>query len=142
MLTTTNPTHGTPHVAGSDSTQAGSSAVRVDGDSDAVTRTGGSPLNGDGALRSTNPSVNRDKFKRALDAFTGVCILALYFLYFSVVKGMWSAFDCQVNKTGESILTADPSVHCHVPGGVQEEVCSCHCSRVLSATSGSWRGRE
>ena len=38
--------------------------------------------------------LGRDKFERKRDSYCGVCILALYFLYFMVVKGALSVFDC------------------------------------------------
>jgi hypothetical protein len=38
--------------------------------------------------------LGRDRFKAMQDAYCGVCILALYFLYLMVVKGALSVFDC------------------------------------------------
>jgi hypothetical protein len=38
--------------------------------------------------------LGRDKFQHAKDAYCGLCILALYFLYLMVVKGALSVFDC------------------------------------------------
>jgi hypothetical protein len=38
--------------------------------------------------------LGRDRFKTLQDAYCGVCILALYFLYLMVVKGALSVFDC------------------------------------------------
>jgi hypothetical protein len=38
--------------------------------------------------------LGRDRFKTMQDAYCGVCILALYFLYLMVVKGALSVFDC------------------------------------------------
>ncbi len=56
--------------------------------------------------------LSRDKFTKAFDAYCGVCILALYFLYLGVVKGALSVFDCTQNKDGVYILDADPSIVC------------------------------
>ena len=38
--------------------------------------------------------LGRDRFQRLKDAYCGLCILALYFLYLMVVKGALSVFDC------------------------------------------------
>jgi hypothetical protein len=38
--------------------------------------------------------LGRDRFQRMKDAYCGLCILALYFLYLMVVKGALSVFDC------------------------------------------------
>lgn len=54
----------------------------------------------------------RDGFTRAFDAYCGLCITGLYFLYLSVVKGALSVFDCTMNKDGVYILDADPSIVC------------------------------
>ena len=50
---------------------------------------------------------------RAFDSYCGLCILALYFLYLSVVKGALSVFDCTMNKDGVFILDADASILCN-----------------------------
>jgi hypothetical protein len=50
---------------------------------------------------------------RAFDAYCGACIVALYVLYLSVVKGALSVFDCTKNKDGVYILDADPSIVCN-----------------------------
>ncbi len=57
--------------------------------------------------------VPRDRFMWAFDAYCGVCIVALYVLYLSVVKGALSVFDCTKNKDGVYILDADPSIVCN-----------------------------
>jgi hypothetical protein len=54
----------------------------------------------------------RGLFEQAKDAYAGVCITGLYFLYVAVVKGGLSVFDCTVNKSGVRILDADPSIVC------------------------------
>jgi hypothetical protein len=38
--------------------------------------------------------LGRDRFQRMKDAYCGLCILAMYFLYLMVVKGALSVFDC------------------------------------------------
>ncbi len=38
--------------------------------------------------------LGRDRYKTMQDAYCGVCILTLYFLYLMVVKGALSVFDC------------------------------------------------
>jgi hypothetical protein len=49
----------------------------------------------------------RDRFQRSKDAYCGLCILALYFLYLMVVKGALSVFDC--SKVGyHGILLQHP----------------------------------
>jgi hypothetical protein len=58
-------------------------------------------------------SVRRDKLKRTYDAYCGVCIVGLYFLYLGLVKGALSVFDCTQNKDGVYILDADPSIKCN-----------------------------
>jgi hypothetical protein len=55
----------------------------------------------------------RSRLKQALDAYCGLCILALYFLYLNVVKGALSVFDCSKNADGVWILDADPSIKCY-----------------------------
>ncbi len=55
----------------------------------------------------------RDRFTRAFDSYCGLCIVGLYFLYLSVVKGALSVFDCTMNKSGVYILDADPSIECN-----------------------------
>jgi hypothetical protein len=57
--------------------------------------------------------LGRDQFKRVKDAYCGMCILALYFLYLVVVKGALSVFDCSKNESGVWILDADPSIRCN-----------------------------
>jgi hypothetical protein len=54
----------------------------------------------------------RDGFERALDAYCGLCILVLYFLYLTLVRGAFSVFDCSTNADGARILDADPSIVC------------------------------
>ena len=49
-----------------------------------------------------------------LNGYCGLCILALYFLYLNLVRGMLSIFDCSKNADGILILDADPSVRCNV----------------------------
>jgi hypothetical protein len=58
----------------------------------------------------------RDGFKRALDAYCGLCIVGLYFLYLGLAKGAFSLFDCTQNKDGTYILDADPSIKCDEVG--------------------------
>ncbi len=53
------------------------------------------------------------QFKGFLDGYCGLCIVALYFLYLTVVKGALSVFDCSKNKDGVWILDADPSIKCY-----------------------------
>jgi hypothetical protein len=60
--------------------------------------------------------VARDGFKRTLDAYCGLCIVGLYFLYLGLAKGALSVFDCTQNKDGEYILDADPSIKCYEVG--------------------------
>jgi hypothetical protein len=55
----------------------------------------------------------RDGFARAFDTYCGLCILALYFLYITLVKGALSVFDCSVTPDGLYILDADPSIKCN-----------------------------
>ena len=55
----------------------------------------------------------RDKLLKMIDTYCGICILALYFSYFLVVKGMLTMFDCVKNASGVWILNADPSVQCY-----------------------------
>ena len=55
----------------------------------------------------------RDGFKRVLDSYCGLCIIVVYFLYLNVVKGALSVFDCSLNKDGQYILDADPSIKCN-----------------------------
>jgi hypothetical protein len=63
---------------------------------------------------------SRDRFKQTLDGYCGLCIVGLYFLYLSVVKGALSVFDCTQNRDGVYILDADPSIICNkVIGWVQ-----------------------
>jgi hypothetical protein len=40
--------------------------------------------------------LGRDRLKTLQDAYCGVCILTLYFLYLMVVKGALSVFDCSL----------------------------------------------
>ncbi len=54
----------------------------------------------------------RARFLAVLDQYVGLCILAAYFLYLKLVKSALSVFDCTLNKDGENILDADPSVVC------------------------------
>lgn len=54
---------------------------------------------------------------RALDAYCGLCIVGLYFMYLGVVKGALSVFDCTMNKDGVYILDADPSIICNTVRG-------------------------
>jgi hypothetical protein len=70
--------------------------------------------------------LNRSKFKRVMDGYCGFCILGLYFLYLTVVKGALSVFDCSVNQDGVYILDADPSIKCN-------EVRHLHCPASYNA---------
>ncbi len=54
------------------------------------------------------------KLKSILDSYCGVCIVCLYFLYLSLVRGALSVFDCSKNEDGAWILDADPSIKCNV----------------------------
>jgi hypothetical protein len=47
-------------------------------------------------------------------ACSGICLLACYFTYFLVVKGMLTIFDCSKNTDGVLMLDADPSIVCNV----------------------------
>jgi hypothetical protein len=73
-------------------------------------------INGSVRVCSCVVVVSRGKFKRTLDGYCGLCILALYFLYLTVVKGALSVFDCSVNQDGVYILDADPSIRCNEVG--------------------------
>jgi hypothetical protein len=79
----------------------------------------------------------RDPFKAKLDSACGVCIILLYFLYFVIVKGALSVFDCSQNKDGVLLLDADPSIKCNEVRS-REKLCvfisvgKCGCVR------GSW----
>lgn len=56
--------------------------------------------------------VCRSPWQKRVDAYCGVVVLALYFTYFLVVKGMLSAYDCTKNASGIPILNADPAFRC------------------------------
>ena len=62
--------------------------------------------------------LGRDRFKTMQDAYCGVCILALYFMYLLVVKGALSVFDCSL-------------VRCCLPRGVA----CCACSLAPTRTN-------
>jgi hypothetical protein len=49
---------------------------------------------------------------KVVDSYCGIVILAVYFTYFLVVKGMLSAFDCTKNDDGIPFLDAEPSLRC------------------------------
>ena len=55
-------------------------------------------------------SYQSDRLKSIVDTYVGICIIALYFTYFLVVKGMLSVFSCIQKNGGPFILTEDPSV--------------------------------
>ncbi len=52
------------------------------------------------------------RFGRAVDAYCGLCIAIVNTLYFSVVKGALSIFNCVTNQRGVSVLVAHPSEVC------------------------------
>ena len=56
---------------------------------------------------------HRGKIMKVFDAFCGVSILSLYFVYLLVVKSLLSAWDCTQNAGGAWILNADPAVNCN-----------------------------
>ncbi len=54
------------------------------------------------------------KFKLVtLDSLFGTCIIALYYLYLTLVRGMLSVFDCSRAPGGDYLLDADPSIKCN-----------------------------
>ena len=55
-------------------------------------------------------SYESDRLKGVVDSYVGICIIALYFTYFLVVKGMLSVFSCVRKNGGPPILTEDPSI--------------------------------
>ena len=55
-------------------------------------------------------SYESDRLKGIVDSYVGICIIALYFTYFLVVKGMLSVFSCVQKNGGPPILTEDPSI--------------------------------
>jgi hypothetical protein len=63
------------------------------------------------------------KLGRVIDTYLGICITAVYTLYFSVVKGAMSIFNCVENRNGVRVLVAYPSVECGLVGDSDVEKC-------------------
>jgi hypothetical protein len=70
--------------------------------------------------------LGRDRLRAAEDAFCGVAIMGLYFLYLTVTRGALSVFDCTRNSSGVYTLDADPSIRCH-------QVCGCCGMRAVDS---------
>ena len=52
------------------------------------------------------------RLSQVLDMYTGICISVVYMLYFSVVRGALSVFNCVTTSNGVRVLVASPSVVC------------------------------
>jgi hypothetical protein len=74
---------------------------------------------------------DRGKFKRVMDGYCGFCILGLYFLYLTVVKGALSVFDCSVNQDGVYILDVDPSIKCNEVRHCPASYTSCKLAAIV-----------
>lgn len=61
---------------------------------------------------------------KTVDAHCGIVLLAVYFTYFLVVKGMLSAWDCTKNAQGVPLLDAEPGFRCDEVRFVSMQ--SCH----------------
>ena len=71
-------------------------------------------------------SYESDRLKGVVDSYVGICIIALYFTYFLVVKGMLSVFSCVRKNGGPPILTEDPSVQV-----IEPDIARCMLVRTL-----------
>jgi hypothetical protein len=78
-----------------------------------------------GLLAKFGTEERRKSFSNKLSSFIGVCIAAVYTLYFSVVKGALSIFNCVVNESGVRVLVAHPSEQCDVVRVFPLVACCC-----------------
>ena len=62
--------------------------------------------------KKQNESRTRNRFAKLLDAYCGFVIAIVYTLYFSVVKGALSIFNCVQNESGVRVMVAYPSEVC------------------------------
>jgi hypothetical protein len=66
------------------------------------------------AKKGRTTPVPRSHLDRLVNVAYGFCITAIYTLYFSVVKGALSIFNCVENQSGVRVLVAYPSEQCDV----------------------------
>ncbi len=76
----------------------------------------------------------RNKVSTIVDGYCGMCIMALYFLYLTIVKSALSVFDCSRNKDGLYILDADPSIRCDEVWGADNLLTSICSNYTLSCS--------
>ena len=70
-------------------------------------------------------SRTRGRFAKLLDGYCGFVIAIVYTLYFSVVKGALSIFNCVQNESGVKVLVAYPSEICGQVCASGQAACAC-----------------